>query len=296
MSSATTQPVFVFSIPLIPRERANDWPTVNRYLQLTLQSLNHQTDPEWIAIICGHQAPNLPEPRDTRIHVLESPDFPIEPIDRGSTDKYRKRRHIAAWLREQKVKSAIIFGLDADDWVHKDFVQQCKQQLTHDARGLLVDSGYRVDFRSGFGELITSAFHRGCGSCFIGLFERRDLPKHCNDGKCTYSRIACGHHARQGERAEKYGWQVNKLSTPLIAYTINHSESLRGMKTGGKLRKVMPHRQNVNPRKLRILLKQEFGVTPVLGSLPLSTRLRSGIDALWHHAKKRLKKPDSSNE
>ncbi|NDY95293.1 glycosyltransferase [Wenzhouxiangella limi] len=253
---------FVFSIPLIPRARANDWNKVVLNLSLTLQSLQNQTDPDWMAVICGHETPDVPELNDPRIHALQTPQLPVESIAQGSTDKYRKRRHIASWLKQNDYCNVMIFGLDADDWVHYEFVRTCKRLTRSGIKGLLINAGYRVDFLSGRGEIISQNFFKGCGSCFVGQFGCEDLPESHADRKASYSQIACGHHARQGERAEKLGFSVGAVDWPCIAYTINHSESLRGLKTGGRIRSLMRHREQLSRKFMGKIIRDEFGVLP----------------------------------
>ena len=286
------RPLFVFSIPLIPRSRANNWAKVNQNLELTLQSLLNQSDPEWIAVVCGHEAPDLSLPIDPRIHVLETPDLPIESIAKGSTDKYRKRRHVAEWLRAQGSPEIWIFGLDADDWVHTRFVETCKSMCRGATRGLLVDAGYRVDVQTGYAELLKSGFYKGCGSCFVGRFEKSDLPRSGSPKKSTYCRIALGHHARQAERAEGLGWSIKTVGWPSIAYPINHTESLRGMKTEGKSRSLMPHRRKLPPPVLKETLYSEFGIRPELGSAPTLKRVKEAVGYAWYALRKRTKSRD----
>ena len=283
-------PRFVFSIPLIPRSKANNWGKVNQNLELTLQSLVNQSDPDWIAVVCGHEAPHLSLPMDSRNHILEVPDLPIEPVAKGSTDKYRKRRHIAEWLRAQNIPEVWVFGLDADDWVHTGFVETCKSRCRGTVRGILVEAGYRVDVQTGYGEVLKSGFYKGCGSCFVGRYESSDLPRSGSSNKSNYCRVALGHHARQAERAEGLGWMVEKFGWPCIAYPINHTESLRGMKTEGKLRSLMPHRRKLPPRALKKTLYLDFGIRPELGSTPAWKRAQNTVGYAWHAVKERLKK------
>ena len=58
-----------FMTPLIGRDKARNWDTVCRWVQLTAESLLRQTDPTWKWVICGQDRPDT-LPDDPRINFL----------------------------------------------------------------------------------------------------------------------------------------------------------------------------------------------------------------------------------
>ncbi len=287
--SANKTPTFVFAIPVISRTQAKSWPRIIELLTYTLQSLVHQTDPNWIAYIACQDQFEIPFP-DKRIRLLWSPELPVEPVNRGSRDKLRKRRHIASVLRKSVHESVIVFGLDADDWVDKTLVSTSKA-MCHDADlGLVIDSGYRIDMLSGYAEIVPKGFHRGCGSCFIGHYRTQDLPKDHRDIKAKYSRITSVKHSEQGNQAVKLGWTVNAIDWPAIAYPINHSESLHAIKNNGKIRTLKSRRKKLPPKALKDLLHNRFGIEPEIAQASLANVIKYRVTWIYDDTRQTLEK------
>ena len=80
----------IFNIPLVGRHHVSDWSSVLARLNLTLTSFLEQTNSNWHAVICGQDAPDLPD--DPRITFLPF-DTPVE-----GNDKWSKLRVLSEHL------------------------------------------------------------------------------------------------------------------------------------------------------------------------------------------------------
>lgn len=133
-------PKVVFSIPLISRENARNWPQVCANLRATINVLRKQNNPNWSAVICSQSKPDGIA-FDDQVQFL-----PFEEAVIGN-DRPPKRRAIAALCQRSNVGDVYIFHLDADDYVHPDLVDYMFK--TRDPSGYLVDRGYMYDIASG---------------------------------------------------------------------------------------------------------------------------------------------------
>lgn len=231
---------FVFSIPVIAKNRAKNYDIVLNNLENTLISIKNSTDNDFLIYVCSDEPINIPIMDDLNvINLLYSPSR-TDSLAEGSADKYLKRRHIASDIRRKmsrgeidfdQLERVLIFGLDADDLVHKDLVSYSKKIVENLNSDILIDSGYRYDVFSCFLEPVNAGFYEVCGSCFIGRFSVNDLPLNAGDDQCAYSLIACVGHSLQGKNARAFGRTVETLNKKMVIYLINHSASLRIAKT-----------------------------------------------------------------
>lgn len=214
-------PAFYFLICLKARKYCRNWPLVEANLRDTLRSLQNSTDNGWQAIIACHDIPELHPLAADRITFVHAAFSPPELVEQFMRDKSRKKNLGGEWINAHcPNEGAYIMFLDADDLVHKDLVAFVLSD--NNRHGYTVSNGYTLDISRG-----TLArqpkFHQRCGSCFIGFFQRTDLPVKGCKTRPYFSQLK--HHKNMAEVAKEHGHRVRPLPFPAVTYLINHEES-----------------------------------------------------------------------
>jgi len=133
-------PIVVFSIPLISREKARDWAQVCANLSLTVDTLRRQNNPNWKAVICCQSEPDGISFDDQVLFL------PFNEHVEGN-DNSLKRGAIAEFCRKTQTGDVYLFKLDADDFVHPKLVDYMVK--TRDQSGYLIDRGFMYNVASG---------------------------------------------------------------------------------------------------------------------------------------------------
>lgn len=211
----------VFAIPLKPRSRSKDWGLVEHNLSVTLRSVRQSTNCNYMCAIAGHDRPDV-DYRDDAVFLPV--DFP-EPtgLPEAGRDKYRKLRHIGAWVRSVGAdEKTLVMFLDADDLISSRLVDFA---LSTTADALVVRDGYRLDLSNGRIGAIDGDFHMRCGSSFFVRFQEEDFPLSWKDNQ-TYFGQMHGHMSRF-EVASAAGKRVEAVPFRAVTYLINHADSLQ---------------------------------------------------------------------
>jgi hypothetical protein len=251
---------FAFAIPFKPRSACVDWEQAQANLRRTIGSVRGAavTEPAIVAVAC-HDEPEL-DVVSGEVNVLTVPF--AEPADRwgGGRDKSSKRRFIGAWLREALIgEETYVMFLDADDLVHEKIVEHA---LANGHGSYVVDDGYVFDVASGLLWHRRQGFHRTCGSSFIVRFTRDELPSSWEDTASPFGQFGSSPdqrgHQDYDQVASELGRPPAAVPFPAVVYTVNHSESLWGAKSGGRRTSSSP-RDFVWPTAARRILGGEFG-------------------------------------
>ncbi len=166
--------LFCFCIPLIPRDRAENWQRALENLQATLQSALNQVDQNFVVYIASNDEITLPEVSNPKIIVCKVPfahsaHEPANFYNVANDDAGAKR-----WFLYQKAYDenvGYVMGLDADDLVSNKLVQFARQQ--QHARGYVIRNGLVLDAGSGkclpcpSKEIVVNSFDAFCGSSII---------------------------------------------------------------------------------------------------------------------------------
>ena len=218
----------VFIVPLRPKRGASEWHAVQQALQETLRSVKGSTRQDFLVVIAGHEEPDLGAAGDPRITFLRVPfDVPTSPKE-GSEDMRRKRRFVAAWLRQKASKDCTFMFLDADDWISNRLVAYIL--ATKGPDGFVVASGYKLDSRFGQLQLLRQDFDRSCGSSFILRLRSEELPACWQEDHFVFSAA----HRNRRQACEAAGKVISEVSFPAVIYRINHTISLQFEKKGFK--------------------------------------------------------------
>jgi hypothetical protein len=224
---------FLFAIAFAPRAVCDSWELAQANLRRTIMSIRGISCGEYRIAVACHEIPDLREADGSDVDLLVAP-FPVEfEITRRSADRYRKRRLIGAWLRNQlKNDGAYVMFLDADDLVHRNLVNFVHE---HDnRRSYIAKTGYIIDCTTGL--LARHAgFHATCGSCFVCWFSEPELPRSFDDMDCPYSQFQ--KHRQFIDVAIRLGKKPDPFPFNAIVYFANHSESQR-LKRVGEAREV----------------------------------------------------------
>jgi len=215
---------FTFGIALIPRASARNWPLVETLLELTLSSVRAQTDPDFRAIIVGHERPRAAL-GDPRIRFVEA-DWPAEDPGPHNADSGRKKHAINELVLNEG--GGLLMFLDADDWVDMRLVEAARAAIGRDRVGALIEAGLVADFQTlravslPDARVFAGAFHRVCGSSAVAR-----LRPEAEDPIARDPWNALGSHHQWVELAKEHGAELARLpvsGTYLINTSENHSE------------------------------------------------------------------------
>ena len=270
---------FAFAIPFKPRSACTDWEQAQANLRRTIGSVRGAavTEPAIVAVAC-HEEPELDLVSRDDVHVLPVPF--AEPADRwaGGRDKSSKRRFVGAWLRQTLVEDELyVMFLDADDLVRKDIVEY---SLAHGQGSYVVDQGYVCDVASGLLWHRRHGFHRTCGSSFVCRFKRDELPSSWEDTASPFAQFGSSPdqrgHPDYDQVASELGRPPAAVPFPAVVYTVNHSESLWGAKSGGRRSSSAP-RDFVWPAAARRILGGEFSSPDLARQVAGATHVTSAF-------------------
>jgi hypothetical protein len=167
-----TEP-FTFGIPLIARASSGNWPLVEHLFELTLRSVQAQSDADFRVLLAAHDVPAIWQSvaADPRFVLLQA-DWPAEQPTVANDDGGRKK-----WLIKQTVRRSgggLLMFLDADDWVSSDLVETARSTMEPGDVGAIVGEGYALDHASlrvqrfPIAGAFAGEFHELCGSSTIG--------------------------------------------------------------------------------------------------------------------------------
>ena len=241
----------VFLLPLVRRKQVSDWSLVEDNLLKTLMSFVNQSDPNWIAIICGQDRPSLPI--DERIHFL--------PFDQPITgnDKWAKLAKLVEYFPKLARPSGYVMTFDADDLAHRDLVKQYLS-IQH-PNGYLIEQGIVHDIAAGlYGQAgrpnllnpLRKPFWKLCGSCAAFRYDPNE-PKLL---RRLIIEMSQHEHRMFPYLAKLAGRSLCSLQNTMIMYEFNHGQNfgLRRNRGSFKSRFIKRYRIN-NPSRLEHLLK-----------------------------------------
>lgn len=175
----TGEETVVFLICLVAKDACADWDKVNALLADTLTSLKDQTDPNWAAVICGQDRPDV-MPDDPRVTYL--------PFERGpgETDTYDKRYKLVKlheWVVQTYPETGYGVILDGDDVLSKRFVAFVRSNKPK--HGIAIPYGFSLTDDGKHGRYLAPGswvpfkfrrdpFFRNCGSSVGVFFDGRD--------------------------------------------------------------------------------------------------------------------------
>lgn len=219
----------VFCISLKSASNATDWKRVCQMLETTVSTIQQSTSEHFHIVIAGHEMPEMEKVDWGSITFLAAPFNP--PGSRGKGwDKLKKRRLAAAWVKQHCLTRCRLAFIDADDLVSAaliDAVLKVDQGVS-----VVIDAGYRLDARNGNMELIANKFARHCGSCFLPVFDKEELPDSWEDETKVFS--AFDSHKNFYSTCQELNRKVTLLEIPSIVYLMNHEDSLEYAKKGMK--------------------------------------------------------------
>ena len=241
----------VFLLPLVRRKQVSDWSLVEDNLLKTLMSFVNQSDPNWIAIICGQDRPSLPI--DERIHFL--------PFDQPITgnDKWAKLAKLVEYFPKLARPSGYVMTFDADDLAHRDLVKQYLS-IQH-PNGYLIEHGIVHDIEADlYGQAgrpnllnpLRKPFWKLCGSCAAFRYDPNE-PKLLHR---LITELTQHEHRMFPYLAKLAGRSLCSLQNTMIMYEFNHGQNfgLRRNRGSFKSRFIKWYRIN-DPSRLEHFLK-----------------------------------------
>jgi hypothetical protein len=279
----------VFAIPMKSRLRCANWPAAELSLRRTIGSIQQAARGHSVVIcIACHEPPELGGVGKEGIVVLPV-EFPApSTLLEANRDKARKRRHIGAWVRARATEDVRIAFVDADDLVHRRFLDAVVRSK---AESQLVTDGYFVDTARGVVWLRRGMFYRSCGSGFVCRFRPDELPVSSEDLDAPFSHFGNAPdqrgHGEYGDVAADLGRPPLPLGLAGVAYLVNHPESLSLMKRGR--RTLDRPSELVWPRAARQIVSDEFSARDLAEGLA-GTGLAASVygGALLRRGRRRL--------
>jgi hypothetical protein len=241
----------VFLLPLVRREHVSDWSLVEDNLLKTLMSFVNQSDPNWIAIICGQDRPSLPN--DERIKFL--------PFDQPITgnDKWAKLAKLVEYFPKLARPSGYVMTFDADDLAHRDLVKQYLS-IQH-PNGYIIEHGIVHDIAADlYGQAgrpnllnpLRKPFWKLCGSCAAFRYDPNE-PKLLHR---LITEITQHEHRMFPYLAKLAGRSLCSLQNTMIMYEFTHGQNFGLRRNRGSFKSRFIKRYRINdPSQLEHLLK-----------------------------------------
>ncbi|WP_299129884.1 FkbM family methyltransferase [uncultured Amaricoccus sp.] len=218
---------FVFAITLASSQTVPDWNHTERLLGQTLRSVLGQTDPDWTAVIAGHEMPDIPEMADDRIEFVAIHRRPPSDKSQFRGDKSAKRHVLGRRLAQ--MGGGYFMQLDADDLVRDDLVATLRGG--DHVNGAVATRGYALDYRNRLLAPVPGAWRHDlnhvCGSCSVVRYTRADLPgrkQRNNEASLVFNMTR--QHAYTSVAMEELGRPLEIFAEPMVVYLINHGQSL----------------------------------------------------------------------
>ena len=214
-------PTLAFLIPLVGKHHVNDWSGVSARLATTLTSFARQDNANWHALICGQDAPDLPDAlmQDPRITFLPF-TTPIE-----GNDKWAKLHTLCEALPSHVHNDGYVMPFDADDLLAPDQINAILK--SNSAGGSLVSFGYVADQQNDRIALAgppklamprRKPFWKLCGSCAAIRYRPQDGP--------DFLRALTQHEHRMFPYlAALAGRPLTPLQDPAALYVLNHGDN-----------------------------------------------------------------------
>ena len=226
MSAPTN--LFVFAIPLMPRQRAGDWHRVLGNLRATLRSVLNQTDPNFLVIIATSDSIDLPELRDPRIQILPVPQNNAVELEADSQpssmrDKLYKQGVLAT--HANALGAGYLMQTDADDLVSNRLVAFVRVN-PHPA-GYAIRQGYAMDQASAkilpcpSKAIQVDGFDTYCGTSII-----LTLGAAANPNAYGPDFVAGMNHHVIRSTMMKSGHPLLDIEAPMAVYLLNTGENI----------------------------------------------------------------------
>jgi hypothetical protein len=216
-----TDPAIFFSIPFGAYRSPDQWSAACSALRLSLQSVFDQTYPNVMALVCGHDRPDIPELSDSRVAFFQSPFPRPDSLDRASYDKDRNRIVTADYVRRQG--GGYIAFLDADDMMSR---RLCQAVVEDAQESVFLAAGYCLDWQTGavahIPGVVRGAFYTFCGSCAVLKFDVSELPILVGDKISNPDSlfVRLGPHQVWPVDLQRAGKKYGELSFPAAIYVL----------------------------------------------------------------------------
>jgi len=246
-------PKVIFATAVIGKAKAKDWDRVNTLLAATAQSVLNQTDPHWIWLVTGQDAPDLPE--DPRVFWV--------PWDKtiDGHDQSPKMVDLVDQFPALNIPEGVLVPLDGDDLVSKHLVADMRALPPS---GALFEKGYMFDAET----------HEIALTDAPSLRDPRNRPLYKNCGTCIALPYQPGtsdievlraimwlSHRHFAWYARLYGLALPPAKRPLAVYMLGHGQNaLLRRGRGGFKRRFIEKRAIKNPAQ-RAEIAEEFALS-----------------------------------
>ena len=219
-----------FIIPLKSKKISNDWLHTSELLKQTLHSIYKQTCKDFMIVIVGHEKPEIDNFENNQCVFVES-YYPLKAkpgikIIRSSLDiewvADKMQKLYLGFIKLQLSQPDYYMVLDADDILHKDFIQHIVERKN--PNGYLVKKGFQY-FQSDNRVIKNYHIEKICGSTTILhksiAFDVNKIDK--NDfGVLLWNQLS---HEQMESHFEKCGRPLQEIPFFSVLYTLNHGQN-----------------------------------------------------------------------
>lgn len=213
-----------FAISLKSKKVSRNWGKVQVNLARTLRSILRSTDRNFLIVIAGHEKPNIPELRHKRVTWLEVKFAPPSNAAGFTRDKMRKRKVIGAYLRKSGF-SGYFMPLDADDWIHRRFVEYVRSRPR--ANAFILKSGFMANMSQKQMWFRKDRFYIGCGSSAVFYLSNKDLPKSSKSKKLRKIpfQMTLKAHPKVMQHLSRFKKKYKLIKLPFVTWVLAHGDN-----------------------------------------------------------------------
>ncbi|MHA7924495.1 MAG: hypothetical protein ACX936_04795 [Marinobacter sp.] len=221
-------------IPLKAKAVAKNWDITCRNIKMTLSSIENQTADHFEAIVVGHDCPDfmkIDKDQYKRTSFLNFSEFdpPVKGSDKSENqlryeyDRCKKILKGVMILKKSVPSITHWFALDADDLLHKDFVNVLQSYDRFDA--VILDKGYFY-YRSANMINIEDEFSAYCGSSAIISENVFEIPGEITDRSFREIPFGGVSHVHMKRWLTEKGWSVAVPNERIIMYVRDNGENI----------------------------------------------------------------------
>lgn len=219
MNSSPGGSQFFVAIPFAGLRSEEQWSTICRRLQTTLQSILNSEDPNFLVVIAGHERPSIPEIDDHRVTFI-SAGFPKPESPEGfRPDKGKKKNMALRRIREEGGGDVLI--ADADDHISNKLIGFVRAK--NHTFGHVFSKGYVFDLSNGNLAPIPGSwrndFDKVCGTCRVLRLAPDDI------GSGRYA-SAVRVHSKTQEISAELGRPLNVIDWPAAVYVLGQRATI----------------------------------------------------------------------
>lgn len=221
-------------IPLKAKMVSKDWNATCENLKATILSVVNQTSQNFHCVVIGHDKPDFMTASNLNLEKIDFLKFDrflpplVTSIESDNQLKYefdRCHKILAGIVHLKQSFSNIThwFSLDADDLIHKEFVELMQAYYSGDA--IILDSGY-VYFKNTGIINNENEFSAYCGSSALISDSLIDIPEIISENSHRCIPFGNYSHVHMRMKLQEIGYKVLIPKERVVMYVRNNGENI----------------------------------------------------------------------